>query len=173
LKHITLILFLQKNKPLKNLLFLLAACSLQLAACTLPSDVFEKDVVVPGQQWESSFKPRIEFTIKEQDTSYLYNIYLVLRHSDAYNYNNIWIQGTVREPGDTSAKSQRYDLTLATNDKGWLGSGMDDIYEHRVLIQPETKFTKPGTYSFTLEQIMREDPLRHVLNVGVRVEKAK
>jgi len=50
---------------------------------------------------------------------------------------------------------------------------MDDIYEHRVLIQPETKFTKPGTYSFTLEQIMRDDPLQHVLNVGVRVEKAK
>jgi hypothetical protein len=50
---------------------------------------------------------------------------------------------------------------------------MDDIYEHRVLIQPETKFTKPGTYSFTLEQIMRDDPLLHVMNVGVRVEKVK
>jgi gliding motility-associated lipoprotein GldH len=96
-----------------------------------------------------------------------------LRHSDAYLYNNIWIKGTVREPGDSAARSQNYDLTLATNDKGWLGSGMDDIYEHRVLIQPETRFTRPGTYSFTLEQIMRDDPLPYVLNVGVRVEKAK
>ena len=164
---------MQKHTILKKLLPLLAACSLQLAACSLPSDVFEKDVVVPGQQWESSFKPRIEFTIKEQDTSYLYNIYLVLRHSDAYNYNNIWVKGTVQEPGDTAVRSQRYDLVLATNDKGWLGSGMDDIYEHRVLVQPGTKFRKPGTYSFMIEQIMREDPLKHVLNVGVRVEKAQ
>jgi gliding motility-associated lipoprotein GldH len=169
-------LFLHKQSSLKNaFLFLLAACSLQLAACScsFPSDVFEKDVAIPGQQWESSFKPRIDFTIKDQDTTALYNIYLVLRHSDAYNYNNIWVQGTVRQPGDTATKTQRYDLTLATNDKGWLGSGMDDIYEQRILIQPETKFRRPGTYSFMLEQIMREDPLKHVLNVGVRVEKAK
>jgi gliding motility-associated lipoprotein GldH len=159
--------------PLKKLFFLLAACSLQLAACTVPSDVFEKDVVIPGQQWEDGFKPRIDFTITAQDTSNLYNVFLVLRHSDAYNYNNIWIRGTVMAPGDSAAKSQRYDLTLATNDKGWLGNGMDDIYEHRVLIQPNTKFNKTGTYSFILEQVMREDPLKHVLNVGVRIEKAK
>jgi gliding motility-associated lipoprotein GldH len=169
-----LTLFLHKRFSLKNpFLFLLAACSLQLTACSFPSDVFEKDVVIPGQQWESSFRPRIDFTIKDQDTTALYNIYLVLRHSDAYNYNNIWVKGTVQQPGDTASKTQRYDLTLATNDKGWLGSGMDDIYEHRILIQPETKFRRPGTYSFMLEQIMREDPLKHVLNIGVRVEKAK
>ena len=157
----------------KPLLVVLAAAALLLSSCSLPSDVFEKNVVIPGHQWASSFKPRIEFALKAADTADRYNIYLVLRHSDAYLYNNIWIRGTVQQPGDSVAKSQRYDLTLATNDKGWLGSGMDDIYEHRVLIQPQTKFTKPGTYSFTLEQIMRDDPLQHVFNVGVRVEKAK
>jgi gliding motility-associated lipoprotein GldH len=167
-------LFLYKFFSLKKpILLLLIACSLQWAGCSLPSDVFEKDVALPGQQWESRFKPTIDFTIQEQDTAYRYNIYLVLRHSDAYNYNNIWIKGTVREPGDTAARSERYDLMLATNDKGWLGSGMDDIYEHRIQIQQQTKFKKPGTYSFMLEQIMREDPLKHVLNVGVRVEKVK
>jgi len=156
----------------KPLIFLLVSCGIQLAACTLPSGVFEKDVTIPGQQWEGSFRPRIDFSIMEQDTASLYNVYLVLRHTDAYNYNNIWVKGTVRQPGYTISRSERYDLTLATNDKGWLGAGMDDIYEHRVLIQPRTKFSKPGTYSFMIEQIMREDPLRHVLNVGIRVEKA-
>jgi len=157
----------------KPFLFLLAAGTLLWSSCSLPSDVFEKDVVIPGHEWATSFKPRVDFTIAGADTADRYNIYLVLRHSDAYLYNNIWIRGTVQTPGDTVSKSQRYDLTLATNDKGWLGSGMDDIYEHRILIQPDTKFTKPGTYSFTLEQIMRDDPLQHVFNVGVRVEKAK
>jgi len=146
--------------------------SLQWTGCSLPSsDVFEKNVVIPGQQWAGSFRPKIDFTVAREDTAASYNVYMVLRHTDAYGYNNMWVKGTVREPGDTAARSQRYDLTLATNDKGWLGSGMDDIYEHRILIQPLTKFKRPGTYSFTLEQIMREDPLKHVLNVGVRVEK--
>lgn len=166
-------LIFTKKRLLKKLLALFAVVSLSFCACNLPSDVFEKDVVIPKQEWESSFKPRIDFALNEQDTNSLYNIYLVLRHSDAYNFNNIWIKGTVTEPGDTAVKSMRYDLSLATNDKGWLGSGMDDIYEHRILIQPNTKFKKPGTYSFVLEQIMREDPLKHVLNAGIRVEKVK
>jgi gliding motility-associated lipoprotein GldH len=157
------------KKPLFYVLF--TACCLQWTACSLPSDVFEKDVTLPGQQWESTYRPTVSFNISPEDTAYRYNIYLVLRHTDAYNYNNIWIRGTVKAPGDTAFRSERYDLSLATNEKGWTGSGMDDIFEHRIQIQQQTKFTHPGTYSFTLEQIMREDPLQHVLNVGVRIEK--
>lgn len=163
-KHISL------NKPF---LILFSICLFQWTACSLPSDVFEKNVTIPGQQWESSFRPVIDFTIRPEDTSSRYNIYLVLRHTDAYDFNNIWIKGTVLQPGDTTVHSERYDLLLATNDKGWLGSGMDDIYEHRVQIQQQTRFARSGKYSITLEQIMREDPLKHVLNVGVRIEKVK
>jgi gliding motility-associated lipoprotein GldH len=140
-------------------------------SCSLSTDVFEKNIPIPGQQWYSEFKPEIDFDIT--DTVSLYNIYLVLRHSDAYNYNNIWINARVRQPGEAGVKSQRYDLTLATNNKGWLGSAMDDIYEHRILIQPQTKFKNPGAYHFTVEQVMREDPLLHVLDVGIRIEKAE
>jgi gliding motility-associated lipoprotein GldH len=81
---------------------------------------------------------------------------------------NIYIQS----PGDTLRK-QKLDLKLATDDKGWLGSGMDDIYEHRILITDKPVALKAGTYRFKLENIMREDPLEHVMNVGIRVEKAK
>lgn len=140
-------------------------------ACSPTSGVYEKDVMLPDQQWQGNYHPSFDFDIPADDTANRYNVFIVLRHTDAYNYNNIWIRGTVKLPGDPTAHSERYDLQLATNDKGWLGSGMEDIYEHRVQIQDQTKFTHPGKYSFTLEQIMREDPLKHVLNVGVRIEK--
>ena len=55
----------------------------------------------------------------------------------------------------------------------WLGSGMDDIFEHRILINPQPRPLRKGTYTFTLEQDMREDPLEHILNAGIRVEKVK
>jgi len=154
---------------LKKKILLQAACCFFLVACTLTTGVFEKNVAVPGQEWESSFKPEIVFGI--QDTSSLYNIYFVLRHTEAYSFNNIWISATVHQPGDTGVKTLRYDLTLATNDKGWMGAAMDDIYENRILIQPQTKFRRPGEYHFTIEQIMRQDPLKNVLNVGIRLEK--
>ncbi len=126
---------------------------------------------MPKQEWQNDFKPQIDFNI--EDTASLYDIYLVLRHSDAYDYNNIWIKATVLQPGDSKPRSQQYDVTLATNNRGWLGTGMDDVYEQRILIQPQTKFARPGDYRFTLEQIMRENPLLHVLSAGLRIEKIR
>src|ERR1700729_3077188 len=161
------------KKPFqKPLLLLFMGVCLQSTCCSVPSDVFEKDLAIPGQEWHSGWQPTFNFDISRDDTANRYNVFLVLRHTDAYNYNNIWIRGSVRQPGDTAVRSQRYDLPLADNQKGWTGSGMDDIYEHRIEIQHSTKFDHPGTYSFSLEQIMREDPLKHVLNIGVRIEKA-
>lgn len=168
-----MVLFLYKTAELKKfpvLLFLLFTS--HWMACAPPEGIYEKDIPLPGQQWAGSFRPTFTFTISDKDTAWRYNVFIVLRHTDAYIYNNIWIRGTIRQPGDSAARNDRYDLLLATNDKGWLGTGMEDIYEQRVLIQQSTRFKKPGQYSFTLEQVMRDDPLKHVLNIGVRIERA-
>ena len=158
--------------PMKNLfVFLFVVLSFSWTACTRPDGMYEKDIPLPGQQWTSSFHPSFTFDISDKDTAYSYNVYIVIRHTDAYNYNNIWIRGSIKQPADSAIRTDRYDLLLATNEKGWLGTGMEDIYEQRVLIQQSTKFTRPGEYVLTLEQVMREDPLKHVLNIGVRVER--
>jgi gliding motility-associated lipoprotein GldH len=78
----------------------------------------------------------------------------------------------VQEPADTTTKTQQYDLRLANDETGWLGKGMDDIFEHRILIQQRTRFTRAGEYRFKLEHTMREDPLQHVMNIGLRIEKS-
>ena len=153
---------------MKKALIPVAICFFVLSCAKI--NVFEKNVSFKEHAWPGIVKPQIEFNIT--DTNSLYNIYIVLRHSDAYNFNNIWIKCTVITPGDTTKKSRDYNLTLATNDKGWSGIGMDDIFEHRVLIQPNTKFSRAGNYQFILQQVMREDPLENILNVGMRVERA-
>ena len=132
-------------------------------------DVFEKNISFREHSWSSMEKPEVTFHI--EDTASLYNIYIVFRHADAYNYNNVWLRCTVITP-NKEKRTQQYELTLANNQQGWLGSGMDDIYEHRILIQKQTRFGKPGDYQFRFEQVMREDPLESVLNVGLRIEKA-
>jgi gliding motility-associated lipoprotein GldH len=157
-------MFLSNKKLFASLLVLVSF----LTACET-IDVFEKNVSIPNHEWSNSYRPEIEFQIS--DTASLYNIYVVLRHADAYRYKNIYMNIYTQAPGDSLLK-ERVDLQLATDDKGWLGSGMDDIFEHRILIT-KGKFTKPGLYKFRLEQIMREEPLQHVMNVGIRVEKVK
>lgn len=131
--------------------------------------MFEKTAPILYQSWFYNDKPSFTFTIT--DTSALYNIYIVVRHTDAYNYNNLWLKIDSKAPGDT-LHSQNINLELGNDTKGWAGTGMDDIFEVRKIISPgPVPFKKPGAYTFTISQIMRENPLRHILNIGVRVEK--
>ena len=157
-----------KNIQLKKVLFIIAVFTFASAACS-KIDVFEKNVAFKKHEWPGSLRPDVTFNI--EDTASLYNVYIVFRHADAYNFNNVWIRCTVTGPGNVGKKTQQYELSLATN-KGWNVTGMDDIYEHRVLIQQKTKFTVAGDYQFSFEQVMREDPLESVLNVGLRIERA-
>jgi gliding motility-associated lipoprotein GldH len=149
---------------------LLLVIVIAAAGCTT-IDVFEKSSYFKKQQWASADTAVINFTVT--DTTSLYNVYLVLRHTDAYNFNNIWVNITTKTPQQTIL-NQQLNVELAKNNIGWLGTGMDDIFEHRIRItkQPIALPAK-GNYSFTLRQLMRQDPLQHVLNAGIRIEKAQ
>jgi len=142
---------------------------LSFTSCT-PVGVFEKNVPIPNHKWESQFEPVINFDIA--DTTATYNVYIVMRHTNKYAFNNIWVKAKVKEPGSQQWKTGQYDLPLADNNRGWLGTGMDDIFEHRILVQQQTRFLRPGKYEYSIQQIMREDPLPEVMNVGLRIEKA-
>jgi len=132
-------------------------------------DLYEKQVNIPSQQWYYDNIP--SFTFQISDTASLYNLYIVVRHTDAYNFNNIWLRLGSKVPGD-SIQFQNINLTLASDISGWEGTGTDDIFEVRKNITPgSVPFKKPGLYTFTVAQIMRENPLKHILNVGFRVEK--
>lgn len=159
-----------KIQGVKRSLMLLAVI-LEISACNWTTGVFEKNWKFNEHEWPSSVKPEITFEIS--DTVSLYNIYIVVRHTDAYHFNNMYVRSTVKEPGETAGRSGDYDLQLATNSKGWIGTAMDDIYDARLLIQPKTRFRKAGTYHIVLEQLMREDPLKYVLSAGLRVERVQ
>lgn len=132
-------------------------------------DVFEQNKVIPKNEWYRNAPVTGTFTIS--DTASTYNIYIVLRHTDAYRYNNIWLNIGLKAPGDTMA-FQNVNLSLGSDEFGWEGVGLNDIWEVRKLISGRPrKFINPGTYDFEIRQIMRHDPLPNVLNAGLRVER--
>lgn len=154
---------------MKNSIYIASVCALLLSACG-KVNFFEKTERFSQQEWSTAVEPTASFDI--QDTSSLYHIYVVLRHTDAYRYNNIWINIITQSPND-SPKTQLLNIALADNTKGWLGSGMDDIYDRRARITREPIALKKGLYTFKLKQAMREDPLAYILSAGVRVEKVQ
>ena len=157
------------NSQLKNCCSILLI-SFILFSCTTV-DIYEQTVAIPGHKWANSYRPEFSFEIK--DTSIPYNIFFVIRHTEKYNYNNIFINLISKQPGSDSTIKQQKDIPLATNEKGWLGTGMDDIYEQRWNFSSTqgSFFPKAGIYTFSIEHIMREEPLEHVMNVGLRIEK--
>ncbi len=142
--------------------------SVLLQSC-LQTGLYEKHVTLKDHAWSSNYTPAISFDIT--DTASAYNIFFVVRHTDAFAFNNLWVRIKSKSPGDSAFSSQQFDLPLATQNK-WTGTGMDDIFEHRILLfRRPLKFSKPGEYKFVLEHIMRQNPLLEVMNVGIRLEK--
>lgn len=134
-------------------------------------DVFEKNTAIPNYQWSSGYAASGKFEIA--DTLSAYNLYIVLRHTDAYQYNNIWLNVGLQSPGDTMF-NQKLDLELGSDAGGWEGSGMNDIWEIRKLLNNEPRrFRKNGEYIFNIKQVMRDNPLEHVMSAGLRIEKVR
>ena len=157
---------------MRSAILLLIPIIFFFSACT-EINLYEKHAAIPAHEWQTDYKPQFTFEIK--DTTAVYDVMLILRHTEKYGYNNIWLKLTIQPPND-SAQTIRIEKTLATNKDGWLATAMDDIYDHRISINNElaennVSFKTPGEYTFTLQQDMREDPLLHIMNAGLRVEK--
>ncbi len=159
---------MELKKEFKFFCVVLLAATVQLASCT-KLETFEKNTSIPNYQWKSSFEVKGSFTIA--DTTSSYNTYIVLRHTDAYKYNNIWLNVGIQPPAD-SMHYQKVDISLGTDASGWIGTGMNDIWEIRQpLFERAFKFRKPGTYNFVITQIMRDDPLPAIMSAGLRLQK--
>ena len=162
-----------KNRMRKQSFFILLFSFFIFISCT-PIDLYERVATIPNQAWHSAFKPYFTFNIS--DTTAPYQLFLILRHNNKYSYNNIWVN-LYRKSPDGKVSKVPYELPLATNERGWLATGMDDLYEHRIPLTPPANdtfyFNKAGAYTFTIEQIMREDPLENIMNVGLRIEKKR
>lgn len=151
---------------MKSIIAFLAVFIIVISCNTV--DVYEKTNVFPQHEWKGNELQSFTFAIT--DTASSYNLYVVFRHEMAYHYKNIWLNVKVKDP-DSSYNFKR-EFTLANN-KDWLGTGMDDIIDHRIQFNQAPIHLKKGNYTFSLQQVMREDPLQYVLNAGIRVEKVK
>lgn len=154
---------------MRKMILFVALTSLAFVGC-VSINLYEKQTPIPDQKWTYNFVPEFSFQIK--DTVSRYNLSVVIRHTDMYAYNNIWIKLGTQTPGDT-VHFQRINLVLvAPEGEGWLGSGMNDIYEVRKNISPgPISFKTPGIYNFSIAQVMRDNPLAHIMSIGMRLEK--
>jgi len=131
--------------------------------------VYEENTAIPDYVWLAENIP--EFEVEIEDTAAVYDIYVNIRHTFYYNYSNLWVVMHTKFPTGEKLE-KRVELPLAEKDGKWHGDCLGDICDARVPIQQNAYFETPGTYVFRIEQNMRQNPLGHVMAVGLRIERA-
>jgi hypothetical protein len=87
---------------------------------------------------------KVKFDVQINDAAIPYNLYLNLRVTANYRYSNMW-----------------------------LGKGSGSMYSYQIPFKTGYRFPSKGRYHFEIEQNMRDNPLRSVSDVGLRVEQSQ
>lgn len=157
-----------------NKVHIILMVSILTIACSscVQSPFYQKTYAIPKNEWEYGNKQKFKFEVT--DTKSLYNLYFIIRHTEAYPFANIWVWIYTKQPGDTTFSKTRLEIPLAEPGGKWLGRGMGAIWEQRMPISNDgdtVMLRKKGTWEIYVEQNMRVNPLPEVLHVGLRVER--
>ena len=118
-------------------------------------------------QWD---KNKEYFFIYEiDDNSVSYNLSLEIRHNNLYPYQNLWLFCTEEQPGEVFVRDT-IECILADDFGKWVGSGIS-IYHLSVPVRTKYTFSQTGQYTFNIRQGMRDNLLRGIEQIGVRIEK--
>lgn len=120
----------------------------------------------------------VEFQIPQMDSLKNYNIFLNIRNTNEYKYNNIFLIVSINFPhGKTLADTLEY--RMANPDGSWMGHGVGDVKENKLWYKNGVRFFEDGNYSITVEQAMRNNgdvegvkKLEGITDVGLSIEEA-
>ena len=143
-------------------LFLLVCCNTNTESSY---SVFEED------SWHADSIITLNHSVV--DTITKQNLYLKIRHTTDFEYQNIFLFVDFQEKRDT------IEVTLSEKNGKWLGSGFGDIKEVEYCFAKEVIFNSKKTSNVTFEQAMRygDQPvitnLKGIIALGINIKKSE
>lgn len=153
----------------KTLAYLVIISVFALSACD-SSRVYEKNKGIPGEVWK--IEDTVSFETEIADTATPHNLYVNVRNADGYPYNNIYLLVYTTFPNGKIARDT-LECILADETGKWLGDGLGDIFDNKILFKKNVRFAQAGKYTFSLQHAMRLNELPLIMDVGIRIEKVK
>lgn len=159
----------------KNNFLVAGLLSVMLFSCD-KERVFDEYQEIDGS-WHKNQK--VAFSFDQNDTIANYNMFVNIRNNNSYPFNNLFLIVSMLQPdGVTKVDTLEYQMTK--EDGTLLGEGFSDIKESKLWYKENTKFPKPGKYTVSIQQAVREtgkvngmEQLQGVSEVGFRIEKAE
>ena len=151
-------------------LFPVLLAAMLWSGCSDSNAVLDQNTDLTNNNW--AYNNKINEVVKIDDEHLAYNLYLNLRVTADYRYSNIFV--LIHQTGpDHKTTTTRLEFKLANPDGEWLGDGSGNLYSFQIPFWQNYRFPTKGTYTFQIELNMRDNPLKEVSDVGLRVEKAQ
>jgi len=132
--------------------------------------VYEKNEKINNNNWDQNVP--LVFLVNITDTVLPHNVYINVRNAGFFGFSNLFLFINTRFP-QGQLERDTLECTLASPDGKWVGEGLGDIWDNRILFKKDVRFPQPGEYRFELIQAMRINPLPGIMDAGIRIEKAK
>ncbi|MCG8412074.1 MAG: gliding motility lipoprotein GldH [Bacteroidales bacterium] len=142
--------------------FLVAACD--------PNLVYEQNIELNNLTWHKDSIITINANV--EDTISPHNIYVNIRNTSKYEKQNLFLFITTTSPNGTVLKDT-LECYLADKRGKWTGSGWGDLFDNQFLYKKNIRFPISGTYKFEYVQGMRVNELKHISDIGLRIEKVE
>ena len=149
------------------LYILIGVVLLTLPSCN-SSYVFEENKKIDNNDWNKQ-EPLV-FLANITDTIHPHNVYINIRNAGLYPFSNLFLFINTRMPQGQIFRDT-IEIMLQSPDGKWLGDGLGDIWDNRILFKPHVRFPQAGEYRFELFQAMRVSPLPGIMDAGIRIEK--
>lgn len=151
--------------------FLAVLCLSNLLVSCDTNRVYEDYVEFPQRMWVVREEPVFAFVIA--DSTQTYNLYYNVRNSIQYDWDRIFVSYSLLDSaGGELSRKLVYNNLFDPTGRPLGESGLGDLYDHQFPLLQAYRFPKAGTYRVRLTQFSRQDSLRGVLAVGIRVERA-
>ncbi len=137
-----------------------------VVACNRSGVVFNDSVRLQHPTWHKDSV--VSFDVNIEDTTLMYESGILVRNSGDYDYQNIWLFVTEIAP-DSTCRRDTIQYYLADNYGHWLGSGIGSLYTNLYYYKEEMCYSQVGTYTYIIEQAMREDELSGITNIGLQI----
>lgn len=130
--------------------------------------MYDKNAALPQGRWQYGDVKNFEVDIIDAASNY--NLFVNVRHTDQYNFNNLWLIITTTYP-DSTTRQDKVNIELSESDGNWTGTCVDGICYNSILVQSDFTFPQKGNYTFAIEQDMRINPITEILDIGLKIEK--
>lgn len=128
--------------------------------------VYSEHQEIPHTGWDKD--SILSFYVSGMEDNTPYEVVLNVRHAENYPFQNLWL--FVEKQSSMQSYKDTLEVYLADDRGLWLGNHKNGLVEMPILLEQGSRMST-DTIIYRIQQGMRADQLKGVMNVGISIKK--